>query len=328
MTKIKGYRWMELTLVQEGGALVKRIIGLLLLILLTPCLAFADLTVYFLDVWQGDSAIVSCDGEAMIIDGGLPGQSNKIYSFLENNLHINNLKYVIATHPDNDHIGGLSAVLQEKFTVHSIYSPVTEYDSDPFNGLLKSAEKQRVKIKVPYNNDPVKLGGATVTIYNVGKERKNIVRSIIDKFASLSRRDEPEEIAANNDMSLVVRIVYKDVSFLFTGDIEAAAEQRLLLDSMVELSADVLKVAHHGSRGSSTYDFLEKVNPSYAIISCGKNNAYKHPSAETLKAIKDMDIELFRTDLQGDITFKTDGKNIEFKTIRETAQDELFKAPQ
>ena len=324
MTKIKGDRWIELTLVQEGGSLVKRITGLLLLILLAPCLAFADLAVHFLDVRYGDSAIIICDGQAMIIDGGLPNQSSKIFSYLQNNLHQSDLKYVIATHPDKDHIGGLSAVLQKEFNVQNIYSPVTEYDSEPFNDLLKNAEKQRIKIKVPYNNDPVKLGGATVTIYNVGKERKNI----IDKVASFFHRDEPEEIAANNDMSLVVRIVYKDVAFLFTGDIEAAAEQRLLLDSMVELSADVLKVAHHGSRGSSTYDFLEKVNPTYAIISCGKNNTYKHPSAETLKAIKDMDIELFRTDLQGDITFKTDGKNIEFSTIKDVTQDELYKAPQ
>ena len=320
--------WMELMFVQEGGNLMKRIIGILLLILLVPYLAFADLAVHFLDVGQGDSAIIVCDREAMIIDGGLPNQSRKIFAYLQDNLHQSDLKYVIATHPDKDHIGGLSALLQEAFTVHSIYSPVTEYDSDPFNDLLKGAEKKRIKIKVPYNNDPVKLGGATVTIYNVGRERKNIVRSIGDKVASFFRRDEPEEIPANNDMSLVVRIVYKDVSFLFTGDIEAAAEQRLLLDSKVELKADVLKVAHHGSRGSNTYDFLEKVKPTYAIISCGKNNTYKHPSAETLKVIKDMDIELFRTDLQGDITFKTDGKNIEFKTIKDTTQDELFKAPQ
>ena len=307
---------------------MKRVIGILLLILLVPYLAFADLTVHFLDVGQGDSAIIICDGHAMIIDGGLPNQSRKIFAYLQDNLHQSDLKYVIATHPDKDHIGGLSAVLQEAFTVHSIYSPVTEYDSDPFHDLLEYAEKQRIKIKVPYNNDPVKLGGATVTIYNVGKERKNIVRSIGDKVASFFRRDEPEEIAANNDMSLVVRIVYKDVSFLFTGDIEAAAEQRLLLDSKVELKADVLKVAHHGSSGSNTRDFLEKVNPTYAVISCGKNNVYKHPSAKTLNTLQSMDIRFFRTDLQGHITVYTDGKIITVTTEKTAKKDELFKAPQ
>lgn len=326
MTKIKGYRWMELTLVQEGGTLVKRIIGLLLLILLTPCLAFADLTVYFLDVGQGDSAIILCDGEAMIIDGGLPGQSSKIYSFLENNLHVNNLKYVVATHPDRDHIGGLPAVFQQA-KIQYIYSPVKEYDSDPFNDLLRYAENQKTKIKVPYDQDSVYLGGATVTFYNSGRERKNLIRNMRDRITSMLRRDEPEEIPENNDMSLVVRIVYGEVTFLFTGDIEAVAEKRLL-DSGVELKADVLKVAHHGSKRSSTIDYLEKVKPEYAVISCGKNNTYRLPSAETLKTLLDMDIELFRTDLQGDITCMTDGKSIEFKTIKETTKDELFKAPQ
>ena len=307
---------------------MKRVIGILLLILLVPYLAFADLTVHFLDVGQGDSAIIVCDREAMIIDGGLPNQSDKIFSYLQNDLHQSDLKYVIATHPDKDHIGGLSAVLQKKFDVQNIYSPVTEYDSDPFHDLLEYAEKQRIKIKVPYNNDPVKLGGATVTIYNVGRERKNIVRSIGDRVASFFRRDEPEEIPANNDMSLVVRIVYKDVSFLFTGDIEAAAEQRLLLDSKVELKADVLKVAHHGSSGSNTRDFLEKVNPTYAVISCGKNSVYKHPSAKTLNTLQSMDIRFFRTDLQGHITVYTDGKIITVTTEKTAKKDELFKAPQ
>ena len=314
--------WMELMFVQEGGHLMKRVIGILLLILLVPYLALADLTVHFLDVGQGDSAIIICDGEAMIIDGGLPGQSSKIFSILKKNLNISKLEYVVVTHPDNDHIGGLPAALQQT-NVQYVYSPVKEYDSDRFNDLLKYAKK----FKVPYDQERVYLGDATVTFYNSGRAKKNIIRNVGDKILSVFRRDEPEENPENNDMSLVVRIVYKDVSFLFTGDIEAAAEQRLLIDSKVELKADVLKVAHHGSRGSNTYDFLEKVNPTYAIISCGKNNTYKHPSAETLKAIKDMDIELFRTDLQGDITFKTDGKNIEFKTKEDTTQDELFKAP-
>ena len=98
--------WMKLMFVQEGGHLMKRVIGILLLILLVPYLAFADLTVHFLDVGQGDSAIIICDSQAMIIDGGLPNQSSKIFSYLQNNLHQSNLKCVIATHPDKDHIGG------------------------------------------------------------------------------------------------------------------------------------------------------------------------------------------------------------------------------
>lgn len=343
MIKVKGDRRMELTLVQEGGQLVKKITGFLLLIMLIPCMAFAELTVHFLDVGQGDSAIIICDGEAMIIDGGLRGQSSKIYSFLQKNyrdaqltnrnITINGednrrkiiFMYMIATHPDRDHIGGLPAVFQ-LFKVPYIYSPVKEYDSDRFNILLNSANEQKTKIKVPFDCDSIDLGGATVTFYNAESEKKSFIRKFADRIL---RRDEPEENPENNDMSLVVKIVYKEVTFLFTGDIEAEAEKRLLA-SGINLKADVLKVAHHGSKGSSTIDFLEKVQPEYAVISAGKNQKYKHPSAETLMALQDinMDIKLFRTDLHGDITFTTDGKSIEIKTDKNSTKDELFKAPQ
>ena len=164
---------MELTLVQEGGTLLKRISGFILIMLLIPCLAFADLTVYFLDVGQGDSALIVCDGEAMIIDGGLPGQSSKIFSFLEKNLHVNHLKYMVATHPDNDHIGGLPAVFQ-RTKVQYFYSPVNEFNSNLFGKLLNAAKEQKTKIQVPYDQDSVFLGGATVTFYNSGREKNCI----------------------------------------------------------------------------------------------------------------------------------------------------------
>lgn len=301
---------------------MKRVLVLFFLLLIIPCFALGELTIYFLDVGQGDSAIIECDGEVMIIDGGLPGKSDKIYAFLEEH-QLNNIKYMIATHPDRDHIGGLPAVLQ-KANVQYIYSPVKEYPSEEFSNLLNYARQKRSKIKVPYERDVIYLGNASITFMNCGNEKKNIAKNLGDKIIALFHHNEPEENPENNDMSLVLRIDYGDTSYLFTGDIQHDAEKRLL-GSGVELKADVLKVAHHGSDGSSLDSFLDKVNPQYAIISCGKGNAYKHPSSSTLRLLSNT--ELYRTDLQGDITCTSDGKNITFKTEKQ-AQSDCYSAPQ
>ena len=303
---------------------MKRLLILLICILLLPCIAFADLAVYFLDVGQGDSAIIVCDGEAMIIDGGLPGQSDKVYTYIKDTLHLNRITYLVATHPDNDHIGGLPAVFRAA-KVSCVYSPVKEDDSPFFPELKSKAEEQRLKLKVPYDKEKENLGKATVYFYNSERKKKSVFRSAIDSIKSIFLRDDPEEYKENNDISLVVKIVYGDTSFLFTGDIEKEAEDRLI-GSGVDLGADVLKVSHHGSNSSSSIDFLAKVMPKYAVISCGKGNRYGHPNQETLNELKQENVELYRTDLQGTIICRSDGHNILFE-IEKTAQSDVFKAP-
>ncbi len=299
-------------------------LSILLAIFVLPDIALADLEVYFLDVGQGDSAIIVCDGKGMIIDGGLPGQSSKIHSYLENDLHLDRLEYVVATHPDNDHIGGLAAAVQFA-KVGRIFSPVKQYDSDPFNDLLKYANAQKAKIEIPYDDEPIYLGNATVTFYNCGRERKSFVRNLGDRITSIFKRDEPEEDPENNDISLVVKIVYGEKAFLFTGDIEKDAESRLI-SSGFDLNADVIKIAHHGSKSSSTDAFLDLVNPEYAIISCGKNS-YGHPSSDTLNTLQKRSITLYRTDLQGDVICTCDGKNITVTSKKDTLYD-VFKVSQ
>lgn len=127
---------------------MRKFLCILMILLMIPCIVYADLKIYFLDVDQGDSAIIVCDGEAMIIDGGVPRQSDKIYAYLDKTLHIDSLECIIATHPDNDHIGGLSAALNYvKKVKDAIYSPVKQYDSAPFNDLLKYASEKQIKIK-------------------------------------------------------------------------------------------------------------------------------------------------------------------------------------
>lgn len=313
----------------------KLISGLLLVFLLIPCIALADLTVYFLDVGQGDSAIVVCDGEAMIIDGGMPRKSgkiqsvsNKIYAYIKDELHLKQLKYVIATHPDNDHIGGLPAAMQAVDSVYRVYSPVTEYDSDRFRDLENMAKNKGVKLKRPYDEETMSLGNATITFFNCDA-KQNIVKRVGKGILSLFSSDEPEENEDNNNISLVVRIEYGETSFLFTGDIEKDAEARLIGNRQIQ-PVNVLKVAHHGSDSSSTQGFLDAVfdgvEKRYAVISCGENKKFNHPTEKTLKALKGMDVELYRTDLQGDIICTSDGKSITFKT-ESKAQTDVFMAP-
>lgn len=315
---------------------MRKTIALLILVVLVPCTALADLTVYFLDVGQGDCAVIECDGEIMIIDGGLPGQSQKIYSFLTNELDFDRFVYMVATHPDNDHIGGLPAVFEAANKINKqvkyVYSPLKEFDSPRFTDLKNKADQYNLKIKVPYDEEEKTLGSATVVFYNCGRERKGVVRTAADWFKSVFHRDDPEEDKENNDISLVVKIIYKDTSFLFTGDIEEDAEKRLI-NSGYDLSADVLKIAHHGSKYSSSVDFLQKVAPSYAVISCGKGNRYKHPHQKTLtdlmnlKSPQNQALQLYRTDMQGMITCRSDGQSISFETEK-TATGDLFTAPE
>ena len=254
-------------------------------------ISYAELDVYYLDVGQGDAAVVLCEGEAMVIDGGPVKASSFMYSFIKNTLGLHSVKYMIASHPHEDHIGGLSGVLNA-VPVDLILSPVLEWDSKPFDSLLKYADYQGCPILVPQDGDEFILGGATITILLCWPEAWG-----------------------ENDMSIVLRIDYGETSFLFTGDAEYMAEY-MAIDNELPLKANVLKVGHHGSISSSTGEFLDAVRPEYAIISCGKDNSYGHPHKETLEALKNRDVSIFRTDLNGTIHFHSNGEDITFETER------------
>lgn len=261
--------------------MLKLIRSLILSIILLGNVAQADLSVHFLDVGQGDAALVICDGEAMLIDGGPASASQLIYTYLRQ--EVEDLSVIVATHPHDDHIGGLAAALNA-VPVDIIYSPVTEWNGKAWESLEKYATAQGTPIIVPDEGDAFSVGGTTVTILHCWPDAW-----------------------AENDMSIVLRVDYETVSFLFTGDAEAMSEYMMLTDQL-PLTADVLKVAHHGSRYSSTPEFIEAVSPSWAVISCGTKNAYGHPHEETLEALSDS--QILRTDLLGSIVFRTDGHTL------------------
>lgn len=265
---------------------MRKITFVLLLILICFSNAIADLEVHFLDVGHGDSAIVICDGEAMIIDGGDKQSSDKVFSAIKA-LNITELKYAVATHPQEDHVGGLSSIFHAA-TVHALFSPVTEYTNDRFEILMDKATINSVPVIMPGIGETFALGGATVTI-----------------LAPVQKYEDP------NDMSIVLRIDYDANSFLFCGDAGTSVE-KTLLSAGANIDADVIKIAHHGSKSASSEAFLTAVSPSYAVISC--STRYDNPDDEVLASVFTTDATLLRTDINGDIVIISDGENLTVAT--------------
>lgn len=243
-------------------------------------------TIHFIDVGQADSALVTCDGHSMLIDGGNADDSNLVYSVLQRETD-GHLDYVVGTHAHEDHIGGLSGAF-EADTADVTFCPVTKYDSKAFRNFKTRADERGGGITIPAVGDTFTLGEATVTVVAVNSV--------------------PED---TNNTSIVIRIVYGDTSFLFTGDAEQETEEKIL-ESDQDIESTVLKVGHHGSSTSTSQAFLDAVNPTYAVISCGKDNSYGHPHSETLTKLASAGVEVFRTDELGDIYCTSDGSEVTF----------------
>ena len=243
----------------------------------------ADFYVTYIDVGQGDSALIYCDGQYMLIDGGELSYSSVIAAFLERN-EITYLDSVVGTHAHSDHIGGLVGALMN-VPAGMVLCPVTWYDSPAFRSFSYYAGKNAPGITVPSKMDTYEVGSATVTVLGLNVESEDI-----------------------NDTSIVLRVTYKDKSFLFTGDAERPAEQVLLEECPELLDADVLKVGHHGSNSSTTYPFLREIMPEYAIICCGADNKHGHPTSFVLGRLRDAGATVYRTDIHGDITIWYDGE--------------------
>jgi len=252
----------------------------------------------YIDVGQGDSALIQCDGHYMLIDGGPSSASSVVYTILKNG-KIKNIDYMIATHPDADHIGGLSGALNYS-NVGVCYSPVLAHDTKTFGSLVKYLNKQGISLTVPAKGTSFSLGGAKVELLG-----------------------PVSDYADSNNSSIVAKVTYGSNKFLFTGDAEME-EESALISAKKDLSCDVLKVGHHGSKGSTGEAFLKKAKPKYAVISVGSDNSYGHPTAETLSRLSNAKVEIFRTDLQGDVVCSSDGNSISFATEKKAAADVLW----
>ncbi|MCT4620978.1 MAG: MBL fold metallo-hydrolase [Marinisporobacter sp.] len=246
-----------------------------------------NLKVHFIDVGQADSILIENGENTMLIDAGNNGDADLVVNYLKNE-GISQLDYVIGTHPHEDHIGGLDAVINT-FDIGKVYLPKVTHTSKTFKDVITAIKNKGLKITNPVVGNKIILGDA---------------KGVILAPNSKKYKDY-------NNYSIVLKLTYGNTSFLFTGDAEDLSEEEMIHKGL-DLSADVLKVGHHGSHSSTTTDFLNKVNPSYAVIMTEIGNDYGHPHKETMDKLKNKNIPVYRTDENGNIIAISDGNKIEF----------------
>ena len=251
----------------------------------TTAQASTNLKVSYIDVGQGDSTLIQYGNKSMLIDGGLASRGDTVVSYLKSK-KIKTIDYVIGTHPDADHIGGLTSVVKS-FKVKKIIMPNKGNSTITYKNLLKAIKAKKLKITSP------KVGKK----YTIGKVKVTLVAP-------------NDNYSDNNNNSRACRAVYDKTSFMFTGD----AEQEALGDIMSngqQLQSTVLKCGHHGSKNATSDSWMKKVKPKYAVISVGKNS-YGHPNEETLSLLKKYKVKTYRTDKSGTIIASSNGKKISF----------------
>ena len=252
-------------------------------------------SIQFIDVGQGDSALVECDGHYMLIDGGDTNAGQKVYDALEEK-GIQKLDILAISHLHADHIGGLTKALTYASSIGITISNSTYSEKETFRKFEHELGINGSKITVPAPGDKFELGSATVEVVDVSAEEAND--------------------------SLVLLISYGDTKFLFAGDIEDAAQERIAEkyqnDKDEPYKIDLIKMPHHGSYTGTLYRFVRTFMPDYAIISVGAGNTYGHPHQETMDLLdsKTWKPKVYRTDLNGDIIVRSNGKELSVETSK------------
>lgn len=242
-----------------------------------------NLNIYYFDVGQADSILISNNNHHMLIDAGNNDDGPKLVKYLKEELNIEEFDYVIGTHPHEDHIGGLDDIINN-FKINNIYLPDAITTTRTFEDVIDAIANKDMDITIPEIGSTFELGEAIINVLYTGTDLSDL-----------------------NNTSIVLKMNFGNTSYLFTGDATGKTEQQLLNKN---IKVDVLKVGHHGSSYSTTNDFLEKVKPKYAIISVAKENSYNHPSATTINRLKKYTDNIYLTSELGTIKITSDGNNI------------------
>lgn len=263
-----------------------------------------NVSVHFIDVGQGDSILIKAPGKTVLIDGGPRSAGSTVVSYLRLQ-GVTTIDLLISTHPHEDHIGGLIDVLGS-FTVKEIIDPGVVHTTKTFEDYLDLIDSKNIAFTEAKPGLTRDLGGTA---------QLQVIHPSNPSSSNL------------NDASVVSRLTFGSTSFLFAGDAESASESQMLKSSYT-LASTVLKIGHHGSKSSSTQAFLTKINPKHAVICVGTGNSYEHPHKETLDRLKTQGVSTYRTDLNGNIVFTSDGKAVTVKTGKTANSTAIFAAPQ
>lgn len=264
-----------------------------LAVLLAYCLSSlpdGKLHIFVLDIGQGDSILVNLpSGEHILIDGG---PDEKLLSLLPQHIpfYDHTIDVMVLSHPHADHMNGLIEVLK-RYKVKQVVLTGVTYGNPAYKAFLEEVAKQNSKPIFVTTDHDFKIG------------------TVILDMLYPSRPLQGQEFANLNNSSIVFRLIFGKNKFYFSGDLELEGEQKLV-KSGYDLSADVLKAGHHGSRTSNSQSLLDLVQPDYAFISCGVDNTFKHPHPETIENLLERDVTIYRTDLDGTIEMVSNGKNI------------------
>ena len=248
-----------------------------------------ELEINYIDVGQGNAVLIKSNDKTLLIDGGNRSNSSYYYNFIKNK-NVKKIDYMIASHYDEDHIAGLISIL-ENYEVSNVLCPNYKKDTKIYKSFKKSLKKSNANIVYPKKGDEFNISDANIQILWPNEYKKGV----------------------DNDNSIVVKLRYGNMSFLFPADASTNVEDQLIYSGF-NLKSDVLMLGHHGSKYSTSKQFLKEVDPKLAVISVGKNNRYGHPSIRVLKILNDKNIKILRTDKDGDISIKCDGKKIKITT--------------
>ena len=252
-----------------------------------------EIQVHVLDVGNADAIVLFCDNRAVLIDAGEYNDGKRVTEFLAT-YDVAHLDFVIATHPDADHIGGMQEVLSHVTVGEYIMTAVSKENlqtSQIYLDLMSYIRERKITVSYAKEGMTRSLGAAAITV-----------------LSALSEADD------SNDCSLVCRVDYGQNGFLFMGDAGSGVEDRLSIENA---DADFLKVAHHGADTATGSLFLMKVDPSIAVVSCGVNNPYNHPHETVLHRLSKFDSDVYRTDRQGTVTIVGNGETLSVITEKE-----------
>lgn len=286
---------------------IKNIIIVLLSILLVFLLIYSkeekkenlkELEINYIDVGQGNAVLIKTNNKTILIDGGNRSNSRYYYNFIKNK-NIKKIDYMIVSHYDEDHISGLISIL-ENFEVSNVLCPDYKKDTKIYKSFKNSLKKSKANIIYPKKGDNFNISDARIKILWPNEYKNNI----------------------DNDNSIILKLIHGNMSFLFTGDASINIENQLIYSGF-NLKSDVVMIGHHGSKYSTSNEFLEEVDPKLAIISVGNNNRYGHPSNRVLKLLNNKNIKTLRTDIDGDITIKCDGNKIKVNTNKSNKNSKI-----